>query len=245
MADVPKLKSGFTIVNMQEEGIEEAEDDQDNCGVFSWQPKCLKSIGQKPAVFVVIYGLAGLVTVTTWSYFGSIITTLEKRFSVSSKTIASLMVISDISTLVFSTLVGYFGGNKHRPRLVGFATIFWGIGCVIIASPHFIYGQKLLNDVFEAVTDADQISYHGLCLGFSENHTTSDQNNIDCEVEQDISTSTTVSLSIVGLGIFLNNICATTYEVLGATYMDDNLPKKISSTYHGKYINMQVEFYSF
>uniref|UniRef100_A0A170VWQ2 Organic anion transporting polypeptide 58da n=1 Tax=Triatoma infestans TaxID=30076 RepID=A0A170VWQ2_TRIIF len=51
--------------------------------------------------YVFLYGLLGCIFSAAYSYFNGIITTLEKRFRIPSKTMGVITVGNDISTLLY------------------------------------------------------------------------------------------------------------------------------------------------
>lgn len=52
------------------------------------------------------------------------------------------MVLSgnEISQILFSLILAYFGGNRNRPLWVAWGVVLCGISCYILALPHFLYG---------------------------------------------------------------------------------------------------------
>lgn len=71
-------------------------------------------------VYVVLYGMIGLVFSGTYAYFNGTITTLEKRYHISSKTTGTISVGNDISQLFASAILSYYAGKGHRPRWMAF-----------------------------------------------------------------------------------------------------------------------------
>lgn len=48
---------------------------------------------------------------------------------------------NEVSQIMLSLVMTYFGGHGHRPRLAAFGIIFSGIASLLIVVPHFVYGQ--------------------------------------------------------------------------------------------------------
>ncbi|KAG1652451.1 Solute carrier organic anion transporter family member 2B1 [Nymphon striatum] len=207
-----------------EEEIEE-EDYDTRCGLGSLQPDWLQCAA-KPWAFIVVYSLAGIITACSWSYFGSTITTLEKRFSVSSKSVASLMVIAELSTLICSFLVSFFGGHRHRARLIGAGIMLWGFASLLMASPQLFYGSKHIMEFL----DDDEEKPIALCTNLLQENQTYVEN---CKTYTSVSIATGVSLGLMALGTFIMNIGGVAYYILGSTYIDDNVDKKTSAIFYG------------
>lgn len=91
-------------------------------------------------VLVVLYGFLSLVFASAGSYFSAIITTIEKRYKLSSKSMGFISVGNHISSLLLSAFIAYYGGKSHRPRLIGLGLFMIVLSCLITASPHFFYG---------------------------------------------------------------------------------------------------------
>lgn len=111
-----------------------------SCGVNG---ACQNSFMQRFASkkwLVIVYGLLSLTFASAGSYFSATITTLEKRFKISSKNLGIISTGNDISSLILSAFISYYGGKKHRPRYIGLGLFLIAIHCVINASPHLIYG---------------------------------------------------------------------------------------------------------
>lgn len=89
---------------------------------------------------VFVYGCLSLTFASAGSYFSATITTLEKRFKISSKNLGIISTGNDISSLILSAFISYYGGKKHRPRFIGLGLFLIAIHCLINASPHLIYG---------------------------------------------------------------------------------------------------------
>lgn len=89
---------------------------------------------------VFVYGLLSLVFASVGSYFGGTITTLEKRFKIPSKNLGIISTGNDISSLVLSAFISYYGGKQHRPRFIGLGLFLIACHCFLNALPHFVFG---------------------------------------------------------------------------------------------------------
>lgn len=78
-----------------------------------------------------------------------VITTIEKRFGMNSFQSGLIAGGYDIASFLCLIPVTYFGGNNQssKPCWLAHGVILMGIGSLIFASPHFIYGTHKSNDV--------------------------------------------------------------------------------------------------
>ena len=68
--------------------------------------------------FMVIFLLAYVLQGCYFTYFVSVITTIERLFHIKTATIALLLNFSEIGQICTSLLLTYFAGRGHRPRFV-------------------------------------------------------------------------------------------------------------------------------
>lgn len=47
---------------------------------------------------------------------------------------------NEISQILLSLILTYFGGQRNRPRWIAWGVVFSAMSCFILAWPHFIYG---------------------------------------------------------------------------------------------------------
>lgn len=90
--------------------------------------------------FVFIFGVAGCLMGASSAYFNGIVTTLEKRFKISSQNIGIIMSAVDIVNVLGSWLISFYGGRQHRPRLLALGLILLMLYNGLVVLPHFIYG---------------------------------------------------------------------------------------------------------
>lgn len=72
-----------------------------------------------------------------------VITTIEKRFGMNSFQSGLIAGGYDVASFICLIPVTYFGGCKtaSKPRWLGFGVIVMGIGSLVFASPHILYGK--------------------------------------------------------------------------------------------------------
>ncbi|XP_072029858.1 solute carrier organic anion transporter family member 5A1-like isoform X2 [Amphiura filiformis] len=91
-----------------------------------------------PKLFTIHATLIIALRTACYGYFSGIVTTLERRFQLSSSEAGTLIIINDISELCFIVIASHFGHKSHRPRWISLGSITMGIGMLICAFPQFI-----------------------------------------------------------------------------------------------------------
>ncbi|XP_071965921.1 solute carrier organic anion transporter family member 2A1-like [Antedon mediterranea] len=93
-----------------------------------------------PLVFLALFSIITFFEATAmYGYFGGVLTTIERRFQISSTTVGTLSTISEISALSVLVFVCYFGAKLHIPRIIGASGILFGIGLLLTALPHVLF----------------------------------------------------------------------------------------------------------
>jgi len=86
-------------------------------------------------VFVLSQGMAvgGLSNV--------VLSTIEKRFQFSSKEAGFIAASNDISAILLTSFVSFYGGYGNKPKWLGYGALFTGIGCLLFSLPHLLIGR--------------------------------------------------------------------------------------------------------
>nr|XP_053647821.1 solute carrier organic anion transporter family member 4A1-like [Cherax quadricarinatus] len=120
--------------------IHTQEDVKDTlCGIGPFKPKWLQVLALKE-VYVLCYCLVGLTQGMFFTYTVSTLSTIEKRFKLTSKQTGTILSGNDISQVILAMILGYYGNYGHRPRWLGFGVLCAAVSCFVAALPHFIYG---------------------------------------------------------------------------------------------------------
>lgn len=80
-----------------------------------------------------------------YTYFVSVITTIEKLFQIQSKTTGIIMSATEIGQIGSSLLLTYYGGQGHRPKWIAWGMILFAVSSFTCSIPHFIFGDQLIH----------------------------------------------------------------------------------------------------
>lgn len=176
-------------------------------------------------------------------YFNSVITTMEKRFDISSQmsgAIVSTFEVGNLATIIF---VSYFGTHRHIPRWIGTGIVVTAIGSLIFSLPHFMSLKSPLNILGRPSNSTNEHQYSdntcripkpALTSPFLEkasqfiNLATNDDPN--CTQESNYQAP---QMLVFMLAMVLIGCGGTPIFTLGTTYIDDHVPKESSSMYMG------------
>ncbi|KAK7022821.1 hypothetical protein SK128_011859, partial [Halocaridina rubra] len=109
------------------------------CGIGYFKPKWLQHLALKE-FYIVVYCMVGITQGMFFSYTTAVLSTLEKRFKLTSKKTGIFLSGNDISSIILCIFLGYYCNYGHRTRWMGFGIILAAASGFIAALPHFIYG---------------------------------------------------------------------------------------------------------
>ena len=85
--------------------------------------------------------------ISSLTYFGGVLTTIERQFQLSSSESGTTTIINDVVSLSLVLFASYFGHRAHRPRWIAAGTILTGLGIFLFAMPHFATNPLDLSKV--------------------------------------------------------------------------------------------------
>lgn len=111
------------------------------CGWRSFRPKILQRLNTPKwfLVFLTIYSFMQGMIVTGLTAAG--LTSLEKRFKLTSKQTGMIVAANDVSALILIIFISYFGGHRNKARWLGIGALVTSLGCLLFALPHVLVGK--------------------------------------------------------------------------------------------------------
>ncbi|KAL1123270.1 hypothetical protein AAG570_002356 [Ranatra chinensis] len=199
------------------------EDDQD-CGVGWLRAPWLQRFATTNW-FLTVYGLLGTIQAMSNVYWVATLTTFEKRFGIPSRTTGIMLSGNEISQILLSLFLTYYGGQRNRPLWIGWGVALFAVSCYILALPHFMYGPgqtalSLTKEYTENQGVNQSVSEHREKIGLCSEEVEEE----DC-VSRAGGKHSTLPAILVFLSQFILGIGSTLYVVLGQTYIDDNAKK--------------------
>ena len=120
-------------------------DDEDDtsdtqCGWGPWKPKWAQFFNN-PKGFLFILSVQGFLQgMIAFGFLYVVITTLEKRFNLSSVSSGTMVSCYDIASMSVVIFVTYFGERGSIPRWVGWGGLIFAAGSLLFTLPHFLTG---------------------------------------------------------------------------------------------------------
>lgn len=221
------------------------------CGLGMCTPGWMQVFASKQA-FLVTFCVTWVLQGMYYTYFVSVITTIEKLFQLQSKTTGVIMSATEIGQIGSSLLLTYYGGQGHRPKWIACGMVLFAVASFTCSLPHFIFGQQLMQSretMFNSITQTPNSTMMrpNVCHA-AELFTFSNASSLDLEEcreealqEQNAQTQTTkkvlviffVSLLGVGMG-------QTAVYTLGIPYIDDNVASRESPLYFAITIGVRI-----
>ncbi|XP_063278855.1 solute carrier organic anion transporter family member 4C1 [Prinia subflava] len=144
------------------------------------------------------------------------ISTIEKRYELNSSLTGLISASYDIAFCVLSLFVSYFGERGHKPRWLAFSAFMLGLGSLVFSLPHFGSGKyQYFGSKIEDTCQTAETTFA----------------NATCSASQNSSLHKYLYVFI--LGQLLLGVGGTPLYTLGTAFIDDSVPKHMSSLYIG------------
>ncbi|KAK2704665.1 hypothetical protein QYM36_016896 [Artemia franciscana] len=187
------------------------DDDEDTkCGIGPFQGDWLQKFANKQS-YIIVYSIIGTFQSMFFTYFVAVLTTIEKQFRFKSRTTGVVLSGNECSQILLSLLLSYFGGQGHRPRLLGIGMLCSSLACFIVIIPHLFYSPD---------TEIPLTNQNNLTFTCSDSRAPSSN---DCG-QPDYTDSIMPSIFLF-LSQFVSGIGSTMFYTLGIPYLDDNTKK--------------------
>ncbi|XP_071955520.1 solute carrier organic anion transporter family member 4A1-like [Antedon mediterranea] len=192
--------------------IDDELEDDGQCSWGALKPDCAQKFNNAPGFlfFACVFAITQGMTVNGIIYV--VTTTIEKRFDLPSVKSGFISSCYDVAVMVVIVFVTYFGENGHKPRWIGLGALIFAAGSLLFTTPHYLTPFYEFESVDYETCDR------------SGNRTD------ECDVEKE-SYSKYYAIFIVAQ--LLHGVGASPLYTLGVTYIDDNVPQKMTAFYLG------------
>uniref|UniRef100_A0A1E1X844 Solute carrier organic anion transporter family member n=1 Tax=Amblyomma aureolatum TaxID=187763 RepID=A0A1E1X844_9ACAR len=198
----------------------DSNDDDANrmCGVGRFRPRALQ-VFARPQLFTLLYSAVGILQNAHFYYFFAIMSTLQRRYGLSSWSITVVLFADSASPFFVSFLVGHYSRCVSKPLLICVAILALVVSCGISALPFFLYGPGLALDDDDSAPAQDVLE--------------SCQANAGRLLPDPGCNGRGLPESVVVTAVLFAANCfyGSAYSVLfiaGSTYVDDSVKKKNS-----------------
>lgn len=195
-------KSSSTIRKV---GLQNGEENT-NCGFEWYSPNWLQGLASKK-IYVLVYGFLGMNQNAIGSYFIGTISTIEKRFKLPSSASGVIASAWDLGALCTLVSLACLGAGSHKARWVSACSIIAAVSCYLRYLPYLLYGPH--EDL--SLSSNSTVS---LCNSSVE------ENDYCSFNSEGFTTWLILLIANIGLGVG-----TSTYNTLGAAYLDDNSVK--------------------
>lgn len=190
-------------------------------GWFGFKPKVLQKINT-PEWYTVFFCLASIFQSTLTSGLpGLTLSSIEKRFGLSSGTSSAIIVAVDISSLLCLFLLSAIAASIHRPRWLSAGLFLCVAGSIVFVIPHF-------NSPAYNVSRGSEVN--DLC-GIKNNTCYDQQSNVG---------SLSKHIAAFVIGRILVGIGHTPVLTIALSYLDDIVTKEKFSFLVGFYYSTTV-----
>ncbi|XP_072230852.1 solute carrier organic anion transporter family member 2B1 [Leuresthes tenuis] len=175
--------------------------------------------------FVFCHSLLQLAQLLVSGYMKSSISTIERRYGLSSQKSGFLAAFNEVGNTILIVFVSFFGSRVHRPRFIGGGALLSCLASLMMAMPHFLSGAYEYTDHHSSSGGMNS----SLCESLGTSVTSS--SNQTCQKQE--SPAQQVVYPLLLLGQLLLGIGAVPIQPFGISYIDDYASKKNSPLYLG------------
>ncbi|NXB91944.1 SO2B1 protein, partial [Vidua chalybeata] len=183
--------------------------------------------------FVFCHGLLQLSQLLVSGYLKSSISTIERRYGLSSQTSGLLASFNEVGNTLLIVFVSYLGSRVHRPRLIGGGALLVSLAGFLMALPHFITGpyeyDRSVASTFSNTTDLCQPGAPGAWANLSDASCTP----LASRENHEVLLVMFVAQALLGIG-------GVPIQPFGISYIDDFASERNSPLYLGILFSLTV-----
>lgn len=185
------------------------------CGVF--KPKSLQLLNRAPFLLAALSLCAICQGSIVNGFISTSISSIEKRFSLSSTQSGIFSAFYDIAIVLVLVPISYYGNKCHKGIIIATGMVLVGIGSIILILPHFLAGH----------------------YSFGEKQTllcTNEFTDELCNEKAESSSLNKLWYAILLMSQLFVGIGAAPLFTLGISYMDENIAHDRTAVYLGVYM---------
>ncbi|XP_003781405.1 solute carrier organic anion transporter family member 2B1 isoform X2 [Otolemur garnettii] len=179
-------------------------------------------------LFVLCHSLLQLAQLMISGYLKSSISTVEKRFGLSSQTSGLLAAFNEVGNTALIVFVSYFGSRVHRPRLIGCGAVLVALAGLLMTLPHFISEPYRYDHTSPG--DMPEDFKGSLCLPTTSAPTLAPSNS-SCSSYTEVRHVTVVGIMFMAQTLL--GVGTVPIQPFGISYIDDFAHNRNSPLYLG------------
>ncbi|XP_077564425.1 solute carrier organic anion transporter family member 74D-like [Haemaphysalis longicornis] len=201
------------------------------CGFGQFRPDWLQRFATS-RMYGLVFGILGVAQGAFRAYMVGTLSTLEKRFSISSQMSSIILVADDFSSLLATALFLLFLRRTSMPNWISVGILLSVIGALASYLPYAIFGPGTHLLKHAGGTPGSMGATPLQFCADSESGRDLLSPTDHCAT-RDSDWSTFVAVGLLITANFLNGLAGVACYVVGTTYMDDNVKRKNSALYFG------------
>ncbi|MFH4976664.1 hypothetical protein AB6A40_003373 [Gnathostoma spinigerum] len=217
-------------------------------GIRKWRPKWMQRFNTKSWMLLWMCWYCTVQGLIVNGLVPSAITSIERRFQLSTSTIGRIMQFYDFGYVLLCIPVSYFGGRHSKPMVLACGLLLMATGSFIFMMPHNI------SESYTSTYNADDVGFskclpnRGLSNIYSamlHNRSTVHISGASAEALKSCPSpenqpGTFRYVFLFCLAHFLHGIGATPLFTIGVSYIDENVGPALSSLYLGVFYSFGI-----
>lgn len=181
-----------------------------------------RSLFRNVKFFVLCHSALQLSQLLVSGYMKSSISTIERRYGLSSQRAGLLAAFNEVGNTVLIVFVSFLGSRVHRPRFIAGGAVLAAVASLLMTAPHFFYGPYEYTDRASAPGNSSSLCQSDRSVASS---------NQSCGEREESGHQGAYPLLL--LGQLLLGIGAVPIQPFGISYIDDFSSKRNSPLYLG------------